>query len=466
MSTTIHFQGGVSTSGGTIIEVKHGRHRLVFDFGFVFDPPRHVFDGTIRPGGPSYIADLLNLGLLPRIDGLFPAGSLDDVESVSPASGEADSTMVLISHPHEDHVGGVGLIDSSVPVVMSEDAAILLRALADLDQFDLPREVTGVRVGKVFSFGPFEIVARYSDHPAWGSVGFEISTPDGRIFWTGDWRLHGRGRERVLAELAATRQAGIALLITEGTTLGSELPVHSTPRSSPPGTTVMADGLLTEDGVDEALAEVLAAPGPVFLNTYNRDFSPLQNVITLAARHGRRIAVQLEIAVIIERLTGVLLPVYVGRHGLDDAKKKSDAARSTASKAHFVTASDVADDPSGWVVQLGYAQTTELLAFRGLGGTYLHLGGTPLGGPSPELQRLERVLATVGIVYSRAGRYTHFAHATPGHIALLTELVAPRHVAIVHAPYSEQFQPLRGERVTVGAGVTLSLDNGEIFPMS
>lgn len=464
MTTAIRFYAGVSTSGGTIIEVSHGKHRLVFDFGYVFDLPRHVFDGTIRPGGPHYLADLLALGLLPRIDGVFSEERLRGTAGVAGAHAEADPTMVLISHPHEDHIGAIGLIDPQVPVVMSEDAATLIRTLHDLGEFDLPRNVTGVALGEAFTFGPFEITARYSDHPAWGSVGYEIASPDGRLFWTGDWRLHGKGRTRVLGELASAKAAGIDLLITEGTSLGSALPVDPSPQPAPPGSTVMPDGLATEEGVDAEFSRILAQPGIVILNIYNRDFSPLQNVLALAREAGRNVAVQADVALILERLTGELFPVYLGREGYQTAEATPGVIAELLSRATTVDAAEVAADPSHWLVQFGYPETAELLAFAGAGGSYLHVGGLPLGPGSPEHTHLQRVLDTVGISYTQSTRHVHFAHATPGHIALMTELLDPRQVAIVHAPYPGMtaFEPPVGRRVPAEAGIVLHLDHGHI----
>lgn len=464
MTTEIEFYAGVSTSGGTIIEVRHGTHRLVFDFGYVFDLPRHVFDGAIRPGGANYLPDLLALGLLPRIDGVFSASRLMDAVGIEPADAKNHPTMVLISHPHEDHIGAIGLVDQQVPVVMSEDAAKLIRTLHELGEFDLPREITGVALGKTFTFGPFEITPRYSDHPAWGSVGYEIGTPDGRVFWTGDWRLHGRGRARVLEDLARCRAAGIDLLITEGTSLGSELPEDPSPVPVPIGSTDMPDGLATEEGVDLEFSRILAKPGIVILNIYNRDFSPLQNVLALAREAGRSVAVQPDVALILERLTGELLPVYVGRDGSHTVGPKPRSIADLLARATTVSAAEVAKNPDNWLVQLGYPETAEILAFVGAGGSYLHVGGLPLGPGSPEHSRLQRVLETAGIAYTQSKRHVHFAHATPGHIALMTELLEPRQVAIVHAPYAGMtaFDPPVGRRISVETGTVLCMEQGFI----
>src|SRR5690606_36793619 len=144
-----------------------------------------TLDDQIKPGGAFYVGELLKMGLLPRVDGVFMAEALGDLAGeVVPAERSEFDTMVLVSHPHEEHVGGIGLIARQIPVVLSEPSAELVRAIGELCTFLLPRPVRGVPVDVPFAFGLFTITPRYSDHSAWGSVGFEIDTPEDCVFWT------------------------------------------------------------------------------------------------------------------------------------------------------------------------------------------------------------------------------------------------------------------------------------------
>src|SRR5699024_10189996 len=110
-----------------------------------------------------------------------------------------------------------------------------------------------------------------------------------------------------------------------------------------------------------------------------------------------------------ERLTGELHPVFVGRDGITVDSQTPDAIVDLLDRAVVIDTDEILADPSAWLLQLGYAETPELLAFSGIEATYFHVGGMPLGGGTPEHTRLERVLQTTGIEYSQAGRHTHFA---------------------------------------------------------
>lgn len=461
MTTSVRFHAGTSTSGGTIISIVHGRHRLVFDFGFVFDLAAHTFDDQIKPGGQFYVGELLKLGLLPRIDGVFTAAALGDIaDEVEPAEASALETMVLISHPHEDHVGGIGLIAPQIRVVLSDEGAELMRTLRDLGTFRLPREIEGAARDEPFSFGPFTITPRYSDHPAWGSVGFEIETPGGRIFWTGDWRLHGIERPQILAGLDRLRERGVDLLITEGSSAGKDfLPAYRPGFLGEAVDHVMPDGLLTEAGVDEQFRAAMLEPGLVVANFYERDFAPAQNLMRIARESGRRMAFQVDQALILERLTGELPSVYVPG-ATESLRALSAVERDALTRAEVITRADVLADPSAWVLQLPYRDTLELLAFDGIGGSYLHVGGTPFA--DPHLGRLKNVLAKVGLQYTMAGRHTHFAHATPAHLVEFVERMRPSAYVVVHALFPDAYVVDSVPRVRVEPGVELILDGGRV----
>ncbi len=462
MTTRIEYHSGTSTSGGTIISVTHGEHRLVFDFGFVFDLAAHVFDDEIRPGGTGYVRELLELDLLPRVDGVFSRDALGHLAAtVQPAEDSPLRTMVLVSHPHEDHVGAIGLVAPEVPVVLSTQGAELIRSLADLGQFLLPRGIDSVDLDEPFAFGPFTITPRYSDHPAWGSVGFEIETPDGRIFWTGDYRLHGRDRERVLTDLDGLRERGVDLLITEASSAGKDLPAYAPEHLGEAVDGVMPDGLLTEEGVDEQFRAIMQQSGPVFANFYNRDFSPALNLVRIAGETGRRMACQVDQAYILERLTGVLHPVYVPQ-ATEGLRQLSDAERDVLARGENVTSADVSANPDGWVVQLPYRDTLELLQYAESGGTYLHIGGTPLLGIDAPIGRLRRVLAATGISYTMAGRHTHFAHGTPTHLVEFVERMSPAAFSVVHALFPHALVVPNVPKVDVAPGTVLTLDRGAL----
>src|SRR5690606_41830507 len=110
--------------------------------------------------------------------------------------------------------------------------------------------------------------------------------------------------------------------------------------------------------------------------------------------------------------------------------------------------------------QLPYRDTLELLAVAGAGGSYLHIGGTPFS--DPHLGRLKKVLATVGLEYTMAGRHTHFAHATPTHLVEFVERLRPAAYVVVHALFPDAYVVDAAPRVRVQPGTELLLDAGEV----
>lgn len=147
------------------------------------------------------------------------SGTLD-VPGITDASLKCDA--VLISHNHGDHTGELWNVPDTVPVYMgsvAREIAIAYRKHmgnhylngADIDSFHTFRDIP-------FHIGDITITPILSDHSAYDAYMFLIEADGRKVLHTGDYRLHGPGRERILNRIEALR--GVDLLITEGTTIG------------------------------------------------------------------------------------------------------------------------------------------------------------------------------------------------------------------------------------------------------
>lgn len=166
---------------------------------------------------------LLDLGL-PLTEGAKIA--LPDV--VGLADGTNPNLLgVVLSHPHIDHYGLLGHAHASLPVWLGEGADRLLAAAAPfLRDGALPQRVQTYRSNVPFEIGPFRITPYLMDHSAFDAHGLQIDAGGKRVFYTGDFRGHGRkanGFERFLRNPPRLIDA----MIMEGTTLGRSEPFPS-----------------------------------------------------------------------------------------------------------------------------------------------------------------------------------------------------------------------------------------------
>ena len=180
---------GTREIGGTCIEVEAEGKRIALDVGLPLDAPE---DG--------------HESLLPAVPGFR----------------EPDDSLlgVLISHPHQDHYGLARYIRPDVPVWIGEGAHSIMKAASSYvpngQAFDDPRFVYD---RKPLEIGPFRITPYLVDHSAFDAYAFLVETDSRRIFYSGDFRAHGR-KGKLFEKLIQRPPKDIDVLLMEGTTIG------------------------------------------------------------------------------------------------------------------------------------------------------------------------------------------------------------------------------------------------------
>ncbi|RLA94864.1 MAG: MBL fold metallo-hydrolase [Deltaproteobacteria bacterium] len=143
----------------------------------------------------------------------------DSVRSLFHHSGKS-ITGVLLSHPHLDHYGLAGELPPDTPVYCGRASWDLMKATVQfsLNNYSLP-EVRHFNDREKFKLGEFTITPYLMDHSAFDSYSFLISGRAVNVFYSGDFRGHGR-KSRLLAKLPDLLPEIDALLM-EGTLVGN-----------------------------------------------------------------------------------------------------------------------------------------------------------------------------------------------------------------------------------------------------
>ena len=206
MILTIH--RGAKEIGGTCIELQSDNSRILIDFGLpLVDENREQLDSKkiIKQSKE----ELIKKGFLPRIKGLY------DNE---PPQIDA----VLLSHPHQDHYGLLSYINPKIPVYMSRGCKALIEVSYYFGQtnYDLGNIKT-VKAWKPFKKGKFTITPYLVDHSGFDALAYLIEAEGKRIFYSGDFR--GHGRKKVLFDnLLKHPPRDIDYLILEGSMIGRD----------------------------------------------------------------------------------------------------------------------------------------------------------------------------------------------------------------------------------------------------
>jgi len=187
MKVCIH--RGSKEIGGSCVEViSHGK-RLIIDLGLPLDAEKN------------------DKKYLPNISGL---------------DGSDDSLLaILISHPHLDHFGLLGHISGKIPVIMGADARRILTQVSPFlpDCWPIPANGMNLQSGRSFDLGPFKITPYLIDHSAYDAYAILIEADGKRLFYSGDFRMHGR-KGKLTEKLMANPPENIDVLLMEGSTLG------------------------------------------------------------------------------------------------------------------------------------------------------------------------------------------------------------------------------------------------------
>lgn len=197
---------GTKEIGGTLIELKSKRTRILIDAGY----PLFLNDQPIDDNITKLPHErLMELGVLPRIKGLY-------------AWDEAGFDAVIISHAHIDHYGLLKYINPSIPIYISAGTKKIIeisQLFKITDTFSLTMK--NFKMYEPFQIEKFTIKPYLMDHSAFDAAAFEISAEGKTIIYTGDFRGHGRKAiclDRFIE--GAVKQADV--LLTEGTMLGRQ----------------------------------------------------------------------------------------------------------------------------------------------------------------------------------------------------------------------------------------------------
>ena len=185
----IRIHRGTKEIGGTCIEVEAQGKRIALDVGLPLDASGDEHEG-----------------LLPLVSGFR----------------ETDESLlgVFISHPHQDHYGLARYIRADVPVYIGERANRILEAASAYvpngHAFENPRYIVHERPIRI---GPFLITPYLVDHSAFDAYGLLVEADRKRVFYSGDFRAHGR-KSGLFEAMMAHPLKDIDVLLMEGTTIG------------------------------------------------------------------------------------------------------------------------------------------------------------------------------------------------------------------------------------------------------
>jgi ribonuclease J len=241
--------GGLGEIGKNMTLLEYGRNLIMIDCGIMF------------PENDLYGIDLV----LPDFDYV-----LEHKEWLR---------GIVLTHGHMDHIGGLSYLLKQVNAPVYGTDLTLRMVQRQLEEAGLGKQVELQKIDdtKSVKLGPFKVSPFAVAHSIPASVGLVIDTPVGTVVHTGDYKLDetpAGGRTTDLKRLRQLTPGGVLALLADST------------NADRPGRTPTEQ--LVTSALDQLFAQ--AGAGRIIIATFSSVLARFQEIVHLAEKHRRKIA--------------------------------------------------------------------------------------------------------------------------------------------------------------------------------
>ncbi len=246
---------GSKEIGGSCIELECRGKRLILDLGI-----------PLNAGGDKEE----NLPQIPGLNGSDPS-----------------LLGILVTHSHIDHCGLLEYVSPEIQVGMSGASRRILNAASPFLRGGCSISSRGwtYRHGNRLRIDPFCVTPLLVDHSAYDSYSLLVECDGKRVFYTGDFRAHGR-KKNLFEHLIEVLPCGVDVLLMEGTSVGQSSSCNN---------------FQTERDIENHLMDLFSkAKGLVLVHASAQNIDRVVSIFRASKRTGRRLVIDLYTAAVLE----------------------------------------------------------------------------------------------------------------------------------------------------------------------
>ena len=386
--TSVFALGGLGEVGKNMYVIEHGDELLIIDAGVMFPEDELL--------GIDYV--------------------IQDVTYLK--QNEDKIKALIITHGHEDHIGGITFLLQSVkvPVIYASQIALDLikNKLADrnigYDSLELYNQDT------VIDFKNFKVEFITTTHSIPDSYAIVVRTPNGIILHTGDFKfdLTPIGPMADIHKMARLGDEGVKLLLSESTN-------------------ALSSGFSASEAiVDEALGDVFAKAqtNRIILATFASNIYRIKHIVETCRENNRKIITfgrSMENAKEIAIKNGLIKDssIFIDANAAKDLKKSEICILCTGSQGEPLAALSRIANGTHKQVQL---MPDDIIVFS----------SNPIPGNSAGINRIINKLYLKGVkVYtnSELSDIHTSGHAKAEELKWMLRLIKPQYLMPIHGEY-------------------------------
>ena len=428
---------GTHEIGGSCVEVWTENTRILLDFGIpLVNKDGSEFDYTKHKNLTT--PELIEQGVLPDIKGLY-----NDTDKLIDG--------VIISHAHQDHYGLLNYIHKNVKHYLGEAT----HKIIELNNLFTPQEIHIENVNyfkkeKAFQIGDFSITPYWADHSAFDAYSFLVEAEGKSLFYSGDFRSHGR-KANAFKWFTHNAPQHVDYLLLEGTTIGRE--------SKP---------FKTETEIENDFVKVFQEQNKInLIYTSGQNIDRIVSIYRACIRTNKTFVVDVYVATVLKELSDfakipypskefenlkVMFPYYTSRR----LKNEGNKTILYEFKDYKITKEEIGNQADKIVMLIRPSMQKDLENIKGIDGGNLIYSMWEGYFQKPETKKL--------IDYLTNRNFTIHKIHTSGHadtqtLKQMVEAIKPKNIVPIHTFSKSEYAGIfSAPIVEINDGETISID--------